>query len=189
MRLLLLAVALVLLAMACAGRPGVREAVGVAAAGQPAAAELPSAAEQPPADSLQATEPGAASQFVVTEEVYSKTFEEVEAFIRTLNDIIRREDYETWLDCLSEPYIARTSDPIYLKEQSDTPVLRSNNIQLYTLKDYFFHVVVPSRVQAALEEIEFIDQDHVKAITTFRSTRALLYLLEREDGRWKIGLW
>jgi hypothetical protein len=132
---------------------------------------------------------GGEEQFVVTQEVYSRTFDEVERFVRTLNEIIRREDYDTWVTFLSAEYVSRTSDPLYLQQQSEKPLLKQNNIQLRTLRDYFDHVVVPSRVLATVNEIEFIDKTHVKAITAIRNTRAVLFLLVREDGNWKIGVW
>jgi len=126
---------------------------------------------------------------VVSEEVYTKTFDEIEEFIRNLNDIIRRADYDTWLTYLSEEYIERTSDPAYLKQQSEQPLLKKSNVSLSNLRDYFNYVVVPSRVQAQLDEIEFIGENQVKAYAMIRNTKALLYLLVREDDKWKIGVW
>jgi hypothetical protein len=127
-------------------------------------------------------------EFVVSEEVYTKTFDEIEEFIRNLNEIIRNEDYDTWLTYLSEAYIERTSDPAYLKEQSEKPLLKKSNIELDDLKDYFEYVVVPSRTQAQLDEIEFVDEKHVKAYAKIGDTKALLYLLVRDDDKWKIGV-
>jgi hypothetical protein len=134
-------------------------------------------------------EPQPAEEYVVSEEVYSKTFDEIEEFIRNLNEIIRREDYDTWLTYLSDEYIERTSDPAYLKQQSEQPLLKKHNINLDSLRDYFEYVVVPSRVQAKLDEIEFVDENQVKAYAMIRNTKALLYLLVREDDKWKIGVW
>ena len=128
-------------------------------------------------------------EFVVTEEVYSKTFSEIEMFIRSLNEIIRSEDYATWLTYLSEDYIQRTSDPEYLQEQSEQPLLKKSNVHLRSLQDYFTYVVVPSRTQAQLDELEFIDESQVRAFAMIRNTKALLYLLVRENGNWKIGVW
>jgi hypothetical protein len=128
-------------------------------------------------------------QFEVSEEVYTRTFEEIGEFIDNLNQIIRNADYESWLAYLSEEYIRTTSDPAYLKDQSEKPLLKQANIQLEDLRDYFEYVVVPSRDQATLDEIEFLDENHVKAIGVLRSTRVILYLLERDQEQWKIGVW
>ena len=144
------------------------------------------AAPVEPAGKEQTEEP--AEEFVVSEEVYTKTFDEIEVFIRNLNEIIRREDYDTWLTYLSEQYIERISDPAYLKEQSEQPMLKKNKISLNSLRDYFIYVVVPSRVQAQLDEIEFIGENQVKAYAMIKNTKALLYLLVRENDKWKIGV-
>ncbi len=129
------------------------------------------------------------NDFIVTEEIYTKTFEEIETFIESLNNIISEKDYETWVTHLSDDYIAKTSDPDYLRDQSSMPILKKNNISLKSLKDFFFYVVVPSRIEAGLDDIEFIDEDHVKAISIVRNKRGLLYLLVRVGITWKIGVW
>ena len=133
-------------------------------------------------------EPGDQS-FVVTEEVYNKTFDEIEEFIRDLDEIIRGRDYQSWLAYLSDEYIQRTSDQEYLQEQSEKPLLKKSNIHLESLRDYFEYVVAPSRSQATIDDIEFIDEKKVKVISSIRGTRGILYLLVREDGNWKIGVW
>ena len=48
-----------------------------------------------------AAEQQTAEQFVVSDEVYTRTFDEIEQFIRNLNEIIRQKDYDTWLTYLS----------------------------------------------------------------------------------------
>ncbi len=132
---------------------------------------------------------GSPGEFVVSQEVYTRTFEEIEEFIQNLNQIIRSEDYDSWLTFLSEEYIHTTSDPDYLRDQSEKPLLKQANIRLEDLRDYFLYVVVPSRTQATLDEIEFLDENHVKAIAVLRGTRVILYLLERDGSQWKIGVW
>jgi hypothetical protein len=159
-----------------------------------AACSSPGAAVIPPPELAPAAPPPAvekrpAEEFVVTEEVFTRTFDEIEAFIDNLNEIIRSKDYETWTSYLSEDYILKTSDQDFLKEQSETPVLKKNNIELADLRDYFEYVVVPSRSHAQVDDIEFIDESHVKAISVINDTRGLLYLLVREDDNWFIGVW
>jgi hypothetical protein len=162
---------------------------------EPATAEPPPETEEEPPSApagqppQEEPTPPVQESFVVTQEVYDKTFVEVEEFVRSLNEIIRRRDYDTWLEYLTEDYIRQKSDPEYLRQQSEMPLLKKNNIVLHSLQDYFQYVVVPSRSQATIDDIEFIDEDHVKAISSIRGTRGILYLLEREDGGWKIGVW
>jgi hypothetical protein len=156
---------------------------------QPEPVEEPAPPPPPPPEEVEEAEEQPGEEFVVSEEVYTKTFDEIEEFIRNLNDIIRREDYDTWLTFLSEQYIERTSAPAYLKEQSQQPLLKKSGITLTSLKDYFEHVVVPSRIQAELDEIEFVGENQVKAYSMIKNTRALLFLLVRENDKWKIGVW
>ncbi len=170
----------------------------VGCAGSPPSAQPPESTEQPAEEAAGEKQPAQpapeetgpeAAEFVVTREVYARTFQEIEDFIQNLSAIIRREDYDTWLTYLSDQYIAHTGDRQFLKEQSEKAVLKKNNVVLRDLKDYFYQVVVPSRNQAKLDDIEFIDENHVKAISVIRDRRVLLYLLVRVDGQWKIGLW
>ena len=144
--------------------------------------------DQPP-EQGQAEGGTQSGEFVVSREVYDRTFEEIGEFIDNLNQIIRNADYESWLTFLSEEYTRVTADPAFLRDQSEKPLLKQANIQLADLRDYFVYVVVPSRTQATVDEIEFLDENHVKAIAVLRGTRVILYLLERVDGQWKIGVW
>lgn len=142
--------------------------------------EPPVAPEEPPAPQ---------ENFIVTEEIYTKTFAEIEAFIKSLNTIVRNKDYENWVTFLTDEYKAKTGDPEYLKEQSEQPILKQNNIVLNSLKDYFYHVVVPSRSQARLDDIEFMNENKIKAISIIRNTRGVLYLLVRVNDKWLIDVW
>ncbi len=185
-----------LLSISCAGRAPPREAPPVAAeSGCPAASGEPAAAavdaclppETPPVEeSAGAAE---SASYRVSEEVYSRTFEEVESFIRGMDEIIQGHDFVTWQEHLTLAYRDRISNPGFLEEQSRQPLLRQNGIRLNCLEDYFEQVVIPSRSGAHLDDIEFINEDHVKAISVIRGTRGVLYLLVREGGRWKIGIW
>jgi len=162
--------------------------LGCSCVGSPPASDTTAVAE-PVQPEPQVAEAGSQEQFVVSEEVYSRTFEEIGQFIDDLNQIIRNADYESWLTYLSEEYIRTTGDPAYLRDQSEKPLLKQADIRLEDLRDYFVYVVVPSRTQATLDEIEFIDENHVKAIAVLRGTRVILYLLENVEGQWKIGVW
>jgi hypothetical protein len=127
--------------------------------------------------------------FVVTQELYRKTFDEVQDAIADLNALISAENYDGWRDYLTVDYIARTSSPDYLAKASRSGVLQKSGIVLHSLKDYFENVVVRSRVQATLTDINFVDEKHVKALTVIDGRPVILYYLVREDGRWKVGIW
>jgi hypothetical protein len=150
---------------------------GAAATSGPAAGGAPAAAAEP------------AQEFVVTQEVYQKTFEEIEEVIAELNAIIRARDFARWEQRLSAAYRERTSSPKYLAEVSESAALKKNGVVLSSLEDYFDQVVVPSRSSAKLDRLAFVDATHVKAITVIQGEPYILYWLVREDGTWKIGIW
>jgi len=127
-------------------------------------------------------------EFIVTKELYTKTFEEIEETIKRLNKIIKDKDYESWESYLTQDYINKRSDPSFLDKMSSRSILKQNGIKLETLKDYFYYVVVPSRASARLDKIEMIDEKHVKAITIVNNTPIILYWLVKESGQWKIGV-
>lgn len=127
-------------------------------------------------------------EFVITKELYNKTFDEIEETIRNLNKIITTKDYKSWRDYLTEDYINKRSDPSFLEKMSSSNILKQKKIKLKTLEDYFDYVVVPSRASARLDKIEMIDENHVKAITILNNTPIILYWLVKDKGRWKIGV-
>ncbi len=134
------------------------------------------------------TSPTPLGAFTVPQEIYTQTFSEVEKLIARLNEIIAEKDYDDWLAYLSPGYVETTGSPAYLSEASKSPILQSQKIVLKNLKDYFLHVVVPSRVQAKLSEISFIDKTHVKAISLINGQPVILYWLVWIDSRWMIGV-
>jgi hypothetical protein len=143
----------------------------------------------PPKEEIAPVEEQTGDTFEVTQEVYDKTFDEIGALIDQLDGIIARKDYAAWMDNLSKSYIDTYSDGKILKEKSDSPVLQLKGVILKDIKDYFTHVVVPSRISLNLEEIEFDDENHVTAWTIFNDNRTKLYQLELIDGSWKISIW
>lgn len=124
--------------------------------------------------------------FEVSEEVYEQTFEEVEQTIARLNTIIQQRDFQAWKSYLTDEYEQEYSDPETLAEWSESTLLQRNEITLRSMEDYFNYVVVPSRSNARLDDLEFVDENTVEAYMNVRGRRALLYLLENEDGVWKI---
>jgi hypothetical protein len=130
-----------------------------------------------------------ADEFVVTKEVYQKTFEEIEGVIAELNAIIRARDFVRWEQRLTAAYRERTSSPGYLAEVSQSAALKKNGVTLRSLEDYFNQVVVPSRSTVKLDQLAFVDATHVKAITVIQEEPYILYWLVREDDTWNIGIW
>lgn len=126
--------------------------------------------------------------YVPTEEQYRKTFREVQDVIAALTRIIAAGDYDGWTQYLTAEYVASRSSPAFLEDASNAPVLKKNGIVLKTLRDYFDNVVVRSRLQATLDDIQFLDETHVKAIGAVQGTPVILYFLVNEGGRWKVGI-
>jgi hypothetical protein len=127
----------------------------------------------------------------ISEELYNTTKAEVQTLIDNLNGIIRNKDYEAWVDYLDTAYFAGITSPEYLREVSNSAALKSQKIILKTPRDYFTHVVVPSRsnsrVNDRVDDIEFITYDRVKAYTvTEKGQRVRLYDLGKTGSGWKI---
>ncbi len=126
---------------------------------------------------------------MVSEDLYLKTFGEIEQLVETLDRSIKEKDFELWASYLSSAYAKRTAGEDFLLRASQSAVLRRNGITLRSLKDYFLYVVVPSRSQARLDDILFVDETHVKAIARVNDQPVILYWLVKSDARWKIGIW
>jgi hypothetical protein len=147
--------------------------------------------EQPPAEASATDTPAAAAvpqEFVATEELKKKTFDEVQAVIVALDKIIADSNYSQWLTFLTKEYVASRGSDAFLVEASGSAVLRKSGIVLRNLEDYFTYVVVRSHSQGTLNEITFVDATHVKAYTNIQGALYILYYLVREDDRWKIGV-
>jgi hypothetical protein len=153
---------------------------------KPPQAEQSAPVEQPQTEPP--VEEASSGEFVVTEELYRRTFDEIAGVIAELDRIIRERDYDAWVAWLSSEYIARTSSREFLDEASKSARLSSRKIVLQSLEDYFVNVVVLSRLQATLDQILFVDEANVKAMTVVNGESYILYWLVREDGRWKIGV-
>ena len=142
---------------------------------------------EPPAEEPAEAEP---ENFVVTPEIYEKTFEDVEVLIDRLNTIIRNENFEEWNQYLTREYRENYSDPAVLREISDD--LRKKyryELRLRSLRDYFLYIVVGSREEATLDKIDFIDENHLLAYSIVNDTPVILYYLANDGEGWKIALW
>jgi hypothetical protein len=152
-------------------------------------------AEEHPGDAYAGpyrTEP---TSFTVTQEMYDLTLVEVRAFVENLNSLIKRNNYTGWKGALSDDYFTYISSDKFLADASESNMLRSRKIVLKTLNDYFTHVVVPSRSNSKVDEIEFTDTDTVKVYyierrkndnNEFETRRLRLYELVRTGNTWKI---
>jgi len=166
-----------IVAASCAGKAPVKPAVPEPQPVQPVT-------EQPAEPSSQPFDPAS-----ISAEAKKATFTDVRAFIESMNETIRLKDYDTWYKHLSGQYIAYYSDPTVLLQKSEAPILKRMGVKLQSLKDYFIYVVYPSRQNDRVDDIEFITERLVKAITIGPDgERQILYFLERDGTSWKIGI-
>jgi hypothetical protein len=140
---------------------------------------------------LQAAEEPVFNSAGISREYYEATKAEVQIFIEELNREIRSRDYNAWRSHLSDEYFDRISSAEYLRTISETNAMRTRNIVLRTAQDFFNHVVVPSRANSRVDDIEFISQNRVTAfsLSTNREgniQRLILYDLEKTGNMWKI---
>ena len=127
----------------------------------------------------------------ITQEYYTSTMEDVRSFIEELNRIIRNRNYNAWRATLSPEYFEEISSSENLQQISEQPAMTTRRIVLKNAEDFFMHVVVPSRANSRVDDIEFISLSRVKAFTinTNRAgeeQRLLLYNLEKTGNLWKI---
>jgi hypothetical protein len=173
----ILALAAALLASCVSPPPEKTEPVTQQAATSTPVQPEPQKVEQTPAE-----------KFVATEELYRKTFAEVQEVIAALQKIIADGNYDQWLTYLTADYVKLVGSPEFLAQASSSGVLKKSGIVLNNLKDYFDEVVVRSHLQATLDDITFVDATHVKALTEIQGTPVILHYLVREGGRWKVGI-
>ncbi|GBU27871.1 hypothetical protein R84B8_01414 [Treponema sp. R8-4-B8] len=115
----------------------------------------------------------------------------MQKFIEEQNKNIKNKNFDAWKNSLSPEYFAEISSEENLKRISAQPGMKSRKIVLKTARDYFDNVVVPSRADLHVEEIEFISANRVKAftITTNKAgeeQRLRLYDLEKIGNSWTI---
>jgi hypothetical protein len=122
----------------------------------------------------------------IAPELYYETKENIAHFINDLNVIIKSRNYNKWLLYLDDDYYTYISSPEYLQRVSTSGILQAKGIVLSNAYDYFINVVVPSRSYGRVDDIEFISENRVKAITLDKEQRLLLYDLEKTQNGWKI---
>ncbi|MDR2434807.1 MAG: hypothetical protein LBD47_09600 [Treponema sp.] len=123
----------------------------------------------------------------VSEEVFNSTKIDVQRFIEDLNQIIRGRNYDAWRAAISDEYFDKISSPEFLAAISEQPAMKTRNIVLKNPQDYFNNVVVPSRANDRVDDIEFVGQHRVKAYTvTPNGSRLRLYDLETTENTWII---
>jgi hypothetical protein len=123
----------------------------------------------------------------ISQELYNETKSDVQKFVEVLNSIIGKKDYVGWKSNLSEEYFNKIASQDYLREASEQPAMKLQKITLRSAEDFFINVVVPSRTNSHVEDIEFISLKVVKVYTISpKNERLRLYELEKTGNTWKI---
>jgi len=113
--------------------------------------------------------------------------QEIQQLTQKLNGIIKAKNYNTWVTYLDPGYLATINSREFLENVSKSPVLEKQKIVLNSAYDYFIHVVVPSRANSRVDDIEFISKNRVKAYTiNNKENRLRLYDMEKTGTEWKI---
>jgi hypothetical protein len=165
--------------------------VSLMACGTPAEAPKPVPVEPAPKPEpvpavIQAEDP----LVKITQEEYDKTFAEVEGVINDLNTTIKAKNMRKWEGYLTPEFRSSIMSPKNLAELNDTPLLKRNNIKITSLKDYFDYVVVPSRANVRLDDLQFTDQNRIQAFMKISNEEnVLIYQLEKISDTWKISVW
>lgn len=122
----------------------------------------------------------------VTAEVYQETKQDIIRFIEDLNAIIKGKRYSEWRQYLDTDYYQYINSPDYLLGISKSEILASKKIVLSNAYDYFIHVVVPSRSNDRVDDIEFVSETRIRAININNGRRVILYNLAKTRNGWKI---
>jgi hypothetical protein len=137
----------------------------------------------------------------ISQEEFDNAKNEVQALVEDLNRIIRARNYNYWLTYLSESFLEEISSPEYLDERTERLYERDKSAAanlgrdpkgvqkrvLRNSRDYFTYVVVPSRANDRVDDIEYVSENQVTAYTVDnRGRRLILYNLENIGGEWKI---
>jgi hypothetical protein len=161
---------------------------------EPSLQALPPPAFEAPAAARQEAEDEAEfDPTTITAQEKETTMEEMRLLIAEINQVIRAKNYEGWFSYLAEDFIAVITSSEYLAQLSESSrQLKGQNIVLKTPQDYFTHVVVASRenvrVDASLDDIEFLSHNRVKAYTVnTRKQRLRLFEFVKAGDTWKIA--
>ncbi|MDR1389257.1 MAG: hypothetical protein LBJ31_04710 [Treponema sp.] len=124
----------------------------------------------------------------ISKEEFDTAKSEVQALILRLNGIIRARDYDAWVSYLTDDYLRVISSPENLEAVSkNSERLVQQGKVLTSSQEYFTFVVVPSRANDRVDDIQFRGKNRVTAYTIVGGGRRLrLYDLERTREGWKI---
>ena len=153
---------------------------------RPESAVVESVEQSEAVETVASAEPVKFDPSSVTPEVYQETMQDIFSFITDLNSIIKDKRYSVWMQYLDTDYYQYINSQDYLLGISKSEILASRKIVLSNAYDYFIHVVVPSRSNDRVDDIEFVSENRIRAININNGRRVILYNLEKTQSGWKI---
>jgi len=128
---------------------------------------------------------GVTNLFHITQEQFEAAKTDIQKLVQDLNEIIRKGDYNTWLTYLGDEYRIRISSREFRNDLIERYPIYQGKINIG--RDYFTYVVVPSRANDHVDDIEYVSENEVKAYTVdAKGQRVVLYFLEYRNGKWRI---
>jgi len=123
---------------------------------------------------------------VATQDEFETTKADIQKLVQDLNRIIRTGNYSSWLTFLTDEYRAKINTREFLEDiRVRYPAFRT---RINNTRDYFTNVIVPSRANDKVDDIEFVSKNEVVAYTVdSQGRRLVLYDLTNIDGKWKIA--
>jgi len=191
----------IVFALSCGTAPEPQGSGTQAEQPEPAAEPVQTAPPEQPVQPVAPPEEKVFDPQSITDEMFANTKADVQALIADLNRIIRARNFNGWVAYLAETYYREISSAAFLEERTDELYKRDQIVaqntgrdprlvqkkNLRTARDYFENVVVPSRSNDRMDEIDFLSENRVRAYTVdTRGTRLILYDLELIDKMWKI---
>jgi len=132
-------------------------------------------------------EPAAFDPSSISQAEKDTAMQEIQQLTQRLNGIIKAKNYNSWVSYLDSSHLTTINSREFLEGVSKSPAMVKQNIVLNSAYDYFIHVVVPSRANSRVDDIEFISQNRVKAYTIdSKGNKLRLYDLEKTGAGWKI---
>ena len=122
----------------------------------------------------------------ITREEFETTKADIQKLVEDLNKIIRASNYNTWLTYLTDQYRQKINSREFINDLVDKyPAFKG---RINNARDYFNYVVVPSRANDRVDDIEFVSKNEVRAYTEdAKGQTVVLYRLENLDSKWKIA--
>ena len=121
----------------------------------------------------------------ITQEEYDSVKFDIQQLVEELNSIIRSRNFNSWLTYLSQEYRARVhSRDLWEDTMQRAPIFRG---RINSARDYFNLIIVPSRANDRVDDIDFLSEQRVRAYTVNEHRQGMiLYDLEFIGNRWMI---